>query len=269
MGEENTEFQIDAGNESSAPEAPESNQQDTSTVTREERAPQVDYSSQIEELRRQNAQLQEVNSKYSGEIHGFKSELTSLRDAQREQQLLAIGDPRTKAKFEEQAKQQEIKEEFYKLFPHMKQLENGLPQQSARDDQFFLNTARTEGFKHAENMGFKDEAGKQFMVYAADMLMQVNPNWKQRFFEQKDMSVLNEVSEFINKKIFEPRDRAIEQRVVEKLRKSNKVASPVPTKGGGAAKQVNQSERIDSRSAEDRAKVYGHLFARHAGSGDE
>jgi chorismate mutase len=269
MGEENTEFEIGTGEETPQPQEAQDQSQDNSTVTREERAPQVDYSAQIEELRRHNAQLQEVNSKYAGEIHGFKSELATFRDSQREQQLLMMGDPRTKAKYEEQAKQQEIKEELYKILPHLKQIENGIPSQSARDDQFFLNTARTEGFKRAEQLGFKDEASKQFMLYAADMMIQVNPQWKQRFFDQKDMSVLDEVATFMNKQIFEPRDRAIEQKVLERLRKQNKVASPMPSRGGSQAKPTGNSEKIDSRNADDRSKVYAHLFSRHAGSGEE
>jgi len=269
MGEENQEFEINAGEEIPAQTEAQDQSDTASTVTREERAPQVDYSAQIEELRRQNAHLQEVNSKYMGELHGFKSEIATLRDMQREQQLLAAGDPRALAKRQEQAKQEEIKEELFKIFPHLKQLENGLPTQSARDDQFFLNSARAEGYKQAEQLGFKDEASKQFMVYAADMLMQVNPAWKQRFYEQKDMSVLNEVSQFIQKQIFEPRDKMIEQRILERLRKQNKVSAPIPPRGGGSAKPAADVQRIDSRNSTDRAKVYEHLFSRHADSGNE
>jgi len=247
-------------------EAPEQQQEAVETSTdKGEAVAAPDYSQEIESLRRENARLQEVNQKYSAELPEFKNELQRLRDEQRQRDLLLLGDKDVIAERQEKLRQDKVRDELFKVVPEFKDFLNR-PQQTGPSiaESAFFNSARNTGFELADKAGFKDQAGKEFMVYASDMLIKYNPAWNQRFYQNGDMSVLNEVSDFINKQILEPRDKAIEQRVLSKIRSQNKVAAPLPARGGGSPKVGNGPEKINPTNMDDRRKIYDYLYNKQA-----
>jgi len=260
------EFEISTG-DSPVNEAPEVNaESSSSTDTGEDQksASNQGYDAQeLAELRRLNAELQERIQRGDAERGQFKEELAKLRDDQRQRDLLLVGDKDALAARQEQLRQQKIKDEFFKIFPEVKNaLDRGQSAQPNVAEAAYLNSAKSKGFELADKMGFKETSGKEFMIYAADMLIQNTPQWKQRFYQAGDMNVLDEVADFINKKVFEPRDRMMKQQWINSLKKQNQFSTPLPRGGAGSPKTSGVPEKIDASKAEDRMKVFAHIYNR-------
>lgn len=226
-------------------------------------ASQPDFSRDFESLKQSLQEERSQRQRLLEDLNAHKEELSQKREDDRRKMMMMVGDKETIQEVEEKRRQERIKDEFFKIMPEAKRLfENqGNQNEPSLSEKAFFNTARQKGFDLAKQSGFTSNEGQQLMPIVADILIQNTPQWKDRFYKNGDMSVIDEVSKFLDDKVFGPRDRAVEARTIARIQKQGRYATPLPSKRGGSG-VPEPTKKYDTNKAEDRKRLYGDIYNR-------
>lgn len=234
--------------------------------------PVRDYTEDFEYLKKSNERIAQANEKLLRDVSAHKEELANMREAERRRTLLFAGDKSIIQEETRKRRAEEIKNEFYELFPKARDMFEGNAQafnqqpQPSVAEMAYMNSAKQEAYTFAKNEGFSTPEGQHFMAVLGDVLIHSVPDWKARFYQGGDRSVLNEVTEFIREKIFKPRDQQIESRLLEKIKKQGRYVSPLPRTSAGSGRIEKPKDNLDFTKPEDRHKRLSEVIQRSISS---
>jgi hypothetical protein len=207
-----------------------------------------DYKREAEEYRAKLERLAQDNESYKRDLQSHKEELSQRREDERRSRederrrsLLLAGDKELLQEEEQRRSAEKIKEQFFKVFPNAKNVleGNGQNQQQGEKEvsvaeQAFHNGNRQRAMEMAKKSGFGTTEGQQVMTTVGDYLINITPQWKERYYKRGDTTVIDEVHKWMEDKVFAPRDRAVEARLLEKLKKQGRYTAPLPSRTGGS-----------------------------------
>ena len=134
-------------------------------------------------------------------------------------------------------------------------------------DKVFYSTATQKAHEMAASVGFESPQGKEFMSLMGNILISSVPDWERRFRGEGNMEVLNEVFDYIKTSILEPRDKIIENKIIERIRKQGRAVVPLPRGSGGSSSPTPRLNNVDIKNPASLRDAFVSLGAKHL-SGD-
>lgn len=171
---------------------------------------------------------QEDRESFKKDLEAHKQELAAIREHNRRVGTALSGLDKSPEEMARDNKAKQVRDAMRQMYPWFDkaekmfaQSEGGQQTEQPRSlaEQHYFNQARQTAFDRAAKMGFQTREGQEAVVSLGDLLIhQVKP-WKDRFYGQGDHSVLEEVTSFLEKKVFGPYAKNIEARFLDKLRR--------------------------------------------------
>lgn len=224
-----------------------------------------DYSKNFEEMNGKFEKLSSYNQQLLNDLQGTKQELAQLREQERRKTLMMAGDQDIFKQEQERKRQEQIRNELFKVVPEFKDFTEGRhAQQNGQPsvaEMAFYNQARTSAQQSLANRGIKDQSGQEVLIRLGDALIHDIPQWHDRFYKNGDTNVLKEVEDFIFQKIIDPIKEQVKQETIEMIRKQGRFAAPVPRLGGGGQGGNQQkNESFNANSTPDRMRAWGKVY---------
>lgn len=215
---------------------------------------------ELASLRQYKQDWSQKQASYDNDLRSYKEELSKVREDERRFRLLQAGDPEIIKDEQERRKNEAIQKELRK---HLTELLPDLVQKgelrlnqggSHLADQLYFSQASQKVHSMAKEEGFDDKGQKAMEAFGSFMIESV-PQWKDRFYKG-DLSVVDETAKWIKETILEPRDKYIENRVLERIRKQGKYAAPLPSRTGGGGVKVNNALKQDFNDPDARRNAF-------------
>ena len=225
----------------------------------QDQSQEPDYKRELEEVRSKYDRLAQDNESYKRDLQTHKEELSrrreeerAYREEDRRRALLLSGDKEILAEEEKRRKSEAIKNQFYELFPKAKDILEGSAKgkqdnegEPSLAEQAFHNGTRQRAMEMAKKSGFATTEGQQVLTTLGDYLINITPQWKERYYKRGDTTVIDEVHKWMEDKVFGPRDRFIENRIIEKLKKQGRYTAPLPSRTGGSGNPPSKDKDLD------------------------
>jgi hypothetical protein len=226
------------------------------------------YGQDIGALRTMVSDLTSKHDQLMTEVKAKNAKIAEMEEENRKRTLRILGDKDLQAEEAQKRNQEKIKEGLKQLGVKFTdesggQAASGIPDFSKADlaTRSFIQQQANSVRGWAETEGVKHPAAKDLVVTAVDFLIAVTPAWRQRLYQQGDVTVVDEVKSQLKKILFDPLRQAVEQDTLARLRKQKRLAAPAaPTSGKGAASGEGGKGNPPDYSREGRKKFYGEAF---------
>jgi len=257
--------------ESPAPEAEQNTEgsDEGQEPEKEKAAPDARWQGFIEDMKRERAEEQAA---WKTEREEYKKQLAESR----ERAFKALfGDEIDPQDAKQRIQRDKIKKQLLETVPEIKDLiERGGGPRDDGEPTFaqkqFISTAQQQGRAMAKEALFEDELSQDVFLTLGDILILKTPEWKKRFYDDGDVSVLKTVHDFLTEKILKPRDRLVEQRLIAKIRKSGLPAiRQAPTGGGGGAPKAPKKKDVNINDPNQRNNLMLQIANRALAGGGE
>lgn len=234
---------------------------------------QSDYKRELEEFRSRAERLAQDNENYKRDLQSHKEELSQYREEQRRareeerrRSLLLAGDKEILQEEEKRRYSEKIKNQFFEVFPEAKKLFDGNAQNQQQGEkevslaeQAFHNGNRQRAMEMAKKSGFTTTEGQQVMTTVGDYLINITPQWKERYYKRGDTAVIDEVNKWLEDKVFGPRDRAVEARLIERLKKQGRYTAPLPSRTSGSSSSSSKEKDLDLNNPQQRRDAFSRI----------
>lgn len=221
--------------------------------------------SEVEKMRRQNQDLLR-------DLTAHKEELARDRETKRRALLQMSGD-QDFLKEEAQKKRASVLaselKELAKYDPELQRFLGNDQQGQGLGDKVFYNTATQKAHDLAGTIGFETAQGKELLSLLGNILILSVPEWNKSFYKDGNMGVIDQVFDYVKTQILEPRDKIVENKIIERIRKQGRAAPPLPRGTAGSNVSVQQNQQINTRDVNSMRERFLALATKHIEDGYE
>lgn len=230
------------------------------------------HEQQFSQMQSEIAKMRQANQDLLRDLTAHKEELARDRETKRRALLQMSGDQDFLQEEAQKKRAAQIADELKQLAkynPELQQFLGNQNQGASLGDKVFYNTATQKAHELATTVGFESPQGKEFMSLMGNILISSVPDWERRFRREGNMEVLNEVFDYIKTSILDPRDKIIENKIIERIRKQGRSMMPVPRGSAGSTGPALRQNPVDVKNPTSLHEAFMSLGAKHLNDGYE